>query len=98
MQNSLSYRNKAINGLRQNNMIDPGAQNSRFIKNHFNKYLWGIPSESKDKKIMDMPAGSGSTTEIFLKIGAKVEAFDLFPQFACTPKASANLYPFDEVM
>lgn len=62
-------------------MIDPRAQDSRSIKYHVNKYLLSISSELRDKKVIDMPAGSGSTTEILLKIGAKVEAFDLFPQY-----------------
>lgn len=75
-------------------MIDDRVTDSRSIKFHVKEFLEGIKSELKDKKVIDMPAGSGSTTEILLEIGANVEAFDLFPEYFMvkdTPCQRANI-------
>ena len=41
----------------------------------------GIKDDLKGKVVLDLAAGSGVTSEILLELGAKVEAFDLFPEY-----------------
>lgn len=62
-------------------MIDIKTNNPKCIKFHVKKFLESIRHELKGKKIIDMPAGSGSTTEILLDLDADVEAYDLFPEY-----------------
>ncbi len=38
-------------------------------------------SKLKDKIVLDIPAGSGVTTQLLLQLGARAEAFDLFPEY-----------------
>jgi ubiquinone/menaquinone biosynthesis C-methylase UbiE len=51
------------------------------IKFHVNNFLESIRVDLVGKTVVDMPAGSGSTTEILLKIGANVDSYDLFPEY-----------------
>lgn len=62
-------------------MIDPNVNNKKSPKYHVKKYLTGIKDDLKGKIVLDLAAGSGVTSEILLEIGAKVEAFDLFPEY-----------------
>ena len=62
-------------------MIDPHVNNPKSPKYHVKKYLTAIKDTLKDKVVLDLAAGSGVTTEILLELGAKVEAFDLFPEY-----------------
>ena len=62
-------------------MIDERITNSRSIKFHVKAFLENIQSEIKGKKVIDIPAGSGSTSEVLFELGADVESFDLFPEY-----------------
>jgi len=62
-------------------MIDNYVINPKSPKFYVKKYLDGIKEELKNKIVLDIPAGNGVTTEILLENGAKVEAFDLFPEY-----------------
>ncbi|MEI6746006.1 MAG: class I SAM-dependent methyltransferase [Methylococcaceae bacterium] len=62
-------------------MIDERITDSKSIKFHVKTFLESIKSELNGKKVIDMPAGSGSTTEVLLELGADVEAYDLFPEY-----------------
>lgn len=71
-------------------MLDPHVNNPKSPKYHVKKYLTSIKDELKGKIVLDVAAGSGVTTEILLGLGARAEAFDLFPEYfmlegaACT--------------
>lgn len=62
-------------------MIDEYVKNFKSPKFHVKKYLDSIKSELQNKVVLDIPAGNGVTTEILLENGAKVEPFDLFPEY-----------------
>jgi ubiquinone/menaquinone biosynthesis C-methylase UbiE len=61
-------------------MIDKDINNPKSIKYYVKKYLLEIKPWLANKIIIDIPAGNGATAEILLESGAKVEAFDLFPE------------------
>ncbi len=62
-------------------MIDPHVNNPKSPKYYVKNYLHRIKDELKGKIVLDVAAGSGVTTEILLELGARVEAFDLFPEY-----------------
>ena len=62
-------------------MIDNNIYNPKSPKFYVKKYLDGQKTFLHNKIVLDIPAGNGVTTEILLEIGAKVEAFDLFPEY-----------------
>ena len=62
-------------------MIDEHVNNRKSQKYYVKRYLDGIRAELKGKKILDIPAGNGVTTELLMEAGADVEAFDLFPEY-----------------
>lgn len=62
-------------------MIDKHVINPKSPKFYVKKYLDSLRNELQDKIVLDIPAGNGVTTEILLEIGAKVEPFDLFPEY-----------------
>ncbi len=62
-------------------MIDEHVKNPKSPKFYVKKYLDSIKSELKNKIVIDMPAGNGVTTEMLMEVGAKVEPFDLFPEY-----------------
>lgn len=62
-------------------MIDKHIINPKSPKFYVKKYLDSLRNELQDKIVLDIPAGNGVTTEILLEIGAKVEPFDLFPEY-----------------
>lgn len=62
-------------------MTDTHLDNPKSPKYYVKRYLESIRADLKDKTIVDMPAGTGVTTEILMRLGAKVEAFDLFPEY-----------------
>lgn len=62
-------------------MIDPHVNNPKSPKYYVKNYLHRIKDELNGKIVLDVAAGSGVTTEILLELGAKVEAFDLFPEY-----------------
>ena len=62
-------------------MIDEHVNNPKSQKYYVKRYLDGIRAELKGKKILDIPAGNGVTTELLMEAGADVEAFDLFPEY-----------------
>lgn len=51
------------------------------IKYFVKKYIESHEKELVGKIVIDCPAGSGFSSELLDNIGAKVEAFDLFPEF-----------------
>jgi ubiquinone/menaquinone biosynthesis C-methylase UbiE len=62
-------------------MINKHVLNPKSPKFHIKKFLINIKNDLKDKIVLDIPAGDGATTEILLEMGAKVEAYDLFPEY-----------------
>lgn len=63
-------------------MIDPHINNPISPKYHVRKYLESIRHELRNKIVLDvLPAGNGATTEILQELGARVEPFDLFPEY-----------------
>lgn len=62
-------------------MIDNYINNPKSIKYYVKRFLDSRGSDLKNKIVLDVPAGNGVTTEILLENGAKVEAFDLFPEY-----------------
>ncbi len=62
-------------------MIDNHINNPKSAKFYVKKYLDGIKKQLHNKIVIDIPAGNGVTSEILLENGAKVEAFDLFPEY-----------------
>jgi len=62
-------------------MIDKHIHNPKSPKFYVKKYLDSQKKELQDKIVLDIPAGNGATTEILLANRAKVEAFDLFPEY-----------------
>lgn len=54
---------------------------SKDVKDLLNRVLQKKSSEINGKVVIDAPAGSGFTTKLLLDLGAKVHAFDLFPEF-----------------
>ncbi len=62
-------------------MIDQHVNNPKSIKYYVKHYLENLRSELKNKVVLDIPAGNGATSEILLNMGAKVEPFDLFPEY-----------------
>jgi ubiquinone/menaquinone biosynthesis C-methylase UbiE len=62
-------------------MINKHVLNPKSPKYHIKKFLINIKNDLKNKIILDIPAGDGATTEILIEIGAKVEAYDLFPEY-----------------
>ncbi|MCX6283180.1 MAG: class I SAM-dependent methyltransferase [Bacteroidetes bacterium] len=62
-------------------MIDQHILNPKSQKYYVKQYLDGIRNELRGKKVIDIPAGNGATSEILLEAGAEVEPFDLFPEY-----------------
>ncbi|MDP2807509.1 MAG: class I SAM-dependent methyltransferase [bacterium] len=62
-------------------MIDAHINNSKSPKYYVKKYLDSQKDELRNKIVLDVPAGNGATTEILLDNGARVEPFDLFPEY-----------------
>jgi ubiquinone/menaquinone biosynthesis C-methylase UbiE len=62
-------------------MIDDYINNPKSQKYYVKKYLDSHKEEIKNKIVIDIPAGNGVTTEILLENGAKVEPYDLFPEY-----------------
>jgi SAM-dependent methyltransferase len=62
-------------------MIDNAILNPKSIKHHVKQYLEGIKATLAGSTVIDFPAGSGSTSELLLAHGARVEAYDLFPEY-----------------
>jgi SAM-dependent methyltransferase len=62
-------------------MIDAHINNPKSPKYYVKKYLDGQKDELRNKIVLDVPAGNGATTEILLEHGARVEPFDLFPEY-----------------
>ena len=54
--------------------------NPKSTKYYVKKFLESCPS-LEGKIVVDAPAGNGSTSQMLLKLGAKVRAFDLFPEY-----------------
>lgn len=54
---------------------------SKDIKKYVGAHLRHIAATLKGKVVVDVPAGSGYSTEILLQTGADVRPFDLFPEF-----------------
>jgi len=62
-------------------MIDNHINNRKSIKFYVKNYLHSIKTELENKVVVDIPAGNGATSEILMSIGAKVQPFDLFPEY-----------------
>ncbi|OQY00021.1 MAG: hypothetical protein B6I24_01005 [Bacteroidetes bacterium 4572_128] len=62
-------------------MIDNHINNPKSQKFYVKKYLDSIKKQLHNKIVIDIPAGNGVTSEILLENGAKVEAYDLFPEY-----------------
>ncbi|MBS1929305.1 MAG: class I SAM-dependent methyltransferase [Chitinophagaceae bacterium] len=57
------------------------TKNYKSPKYHVKKYLDEIRDELMDKIVLDIPAGTGVTTQILLNNGARPVPFDLFPEY-----------------
>lgn len=62
-------------------MIDAHINNRKSPKYYVKKYLESKRNELQNKIVLDVPAGNGATSEILLAFGARVEPFDLFPEY-----------------
>ena len=62
-------------------MIDNHINNPKSIKFYIKEFIEKNKSKVTGKTIIDIPAGNGATTEILLNSGAKVEPYDLFPEY-----------------
>ncbi len=62
-------------------MIDQHILNPKSQKFYVRRYLEGIRNELRGRKVIDIPAGNGATSEILMEAGAEVEPFDLFPEY-----------------
>jgi len=62
-------------------MIDPYVNNPKSQKYYVRRYFESIKNDLKGKKVIDIPAGNGVTTEILMEAGADVEPYDLFPEY-----------------
>ncbi len=62
-------------------MPNPNLNNRKSIKYYVKRYLEEKQTSLANKVVIDVPAGNGATAEILLDIGAKVKAFDLFPEY-----------------
>jgi SAM-dependent methyltransferase len=62
-------------------MIDEHVNNPKSPKFHVRKYLETIKRELPGRIVIDVPAGNGVTSELLLGYGARVEPFDLFPEY-----------------
>ncbi len=62
-------------------MIDNHINNPKSQKFYVKKYLDSMKKQLHNKIVIDIPAGNGVTSEILLENGAKVEAYDLFPEY-----------------
>jgi len=51
------------------------------MKEIMKDFLMSRSAELKDKVVIDIPAGFGITAKVLKDIGARVEAYDLFPEF-----------------
>lgn len=51
------------------------------IKNFVKDYVLAEREWINGKDVIDIPAGSGFTTNVLLSVGGKVRAYDLFPEF-----------------
>ena len=55
------------------------------IKHFVRKYLLASSEKLSGKRVIDLPAGSGYSSNILHELGAQVEAYDLFPEFFKCP-------------
>lgn len=62
-------------------MIDNQINNKSSVKYYVKRFLNRRKEELKGKVVVDLPAGSGVTSELLLNYGAQVKAFDLFPEY-----------------
>ncbi|HOZ30197.1 MAG TPA: class I SAM-dependent methyltransferase [Bacteroidales bacterium] len=62
-------------------MIDSHINNPKSPKYYINKWILSQRENLIGKTVVDLPAGNGITSEILQKCGAKVLAFDLFPEY-----------------
>ena len=62
-------------------MIDDHINNPKSIKFYIKEFIEKDKKKITEKTVIDIPAGNGATTEILLNIGAKVEPYDLFPEY-----------------
>jgi SAM-dependent methyltransferase len=62
-------------------MIDSHINNPKSPKYYINKWIISNSQDIKDKTVIDLPAGNGMTSKILKEHGAKVKAFDLFPEY-----------------
>jgi ubiquinone/menaquinone biosynthesis C-methylase UbiE len=62
-------------------MVDPHVNNPKSPKFYVKQFLTSIKEELRGKIALDMPAGNGVTSEILQELGARVEAYDLFPEY-----------------
>lgn len=55
--------------------------NPKSIKYYVKRFILARKNELKDKTVIDFPAGNGVTSKILQDVGAKVLAYDLFPEY-----------------
>jgi SAM-dependent methyltransferase len=62
-------------------MMDPELSDPRSPKFHVKRFLDERGASLAGARVLDVPAGAGTTTQILLDHGAIVEAFDIFPEY-----------------
>lgn len=67
-------------------MIDRHILNPKSPKFHVKKFLDSISDQISGKTVIDVPAGNGVTSQMLLQHGARVEPFDLFPEYFMIPE------------
>lgn len=63
---------------------------SKDIKDHVNAFIKANSADFNQKYVIDIPAGTGITSQTLKDVGAKVLAFDLFPEFFKTDGISCS--------
>ncbi len=85
-------------------MLHDYLDNPKSIKYYVKRYLEEHQQALKDKLVVDIPAGNGATCDILLRLGAKVKAFDLFPEYfkvkdiTCQRADIAKEVPLDDAI
>ena len=71
-------------------MIDNQINNKSSVKYYVKRFLDRRKAELNGKVVVDLPAGSGVTSELLFNYGANVKAFDLFPEYFMLSSVECN--------
>lgn len=77
-------------------MHDKNLYNKKSPKYYVRKYFELNKNSLTNKVIVDFPAGNGVMSEFLRQLGAKVLAFDLFPEYFSYPKITCQRVDIEE--